>query len=218
MRIANRRWNYVENTCTLCGAVVPVRKDYDNKRVKEGRPYRCRSCSGRHRSRKHGMSHNAQQKGHWLWVRWERMKRRCKESSWYLERGIEVCQEWKDDFLVFKEWAEANGADPKLTLDRIDNAGNYEPGNCRWVTHAEQMRNTRRTHKIEVNGKTLCLKDAAREAGIHPDTLHRRIRLGVPRELWLVKGPVKGYTAHSIALRGTQTQPATQAPSGCSLT
>ena len=72
--------------------------------------------------------------------RWQKMKYRVTHSPTYVERGIQVCAEWKDDFMAFKDWAEANGADRKLTLDREDNDGNYEPDNCRWITQSEQNR------------------------------------------------------------------------------
>ena len=69
------------------------------------------------------------------------MKARCKRWPTYLEKNITVCDEWTDDYVFFKNWAEANGADPALELDRIDNYGNYEPTNCRWITHQQNCAN-----------------------------------------------------------------------------
>ena len=80
------------------------------------------------------------------------MKARCYYSSrpqfkdWG-GRGIRVCATWKKDYVVFKEWALANGYQDGLTLDRTDNNSNYTPENCRWVTRKENSRNTR-TNKI----------------------------------------------------------------------
>ena len=68
----------------------------------------------------------------------------------YGEKGIVVCNEWKD-FIVFKEWALNNGYEEHLTIDRINNDGNYEPNNCRWVNRTVQNRNKR---KIQRNNKT----------------------------------------------------------------
>ena len=69
------------------------------------------------------------------------MKARCKRWSTYLAKNIKVCSEWETNYEKFKEWAEVNGADPSLELDRIDNNGDYSPENCRWVTHQQNCAN-----------------------------------------------------------------------------
>lgn len=84
---------------------------------------------------------------------WTGMKARCYNPNRetyknYGGRGITVCDEWKNSFQAFYDWAMANGYDPnakrgECTLDRIDNNGNYEPSNCRWVTMKEQNSNKR---------------------------------------------------------------------------
>jgi hypothetical protein len=61
----------------------------------------------------------------------------------YGGRGISVCDEWKNDFMTFYNWAMVNGYSDNLEIDRIDNEGNYCPENCRWVTRSENMQNTR---------------------------------------------------------------------------
>ena len=73
------------------------------------------------------------------------MKQRCNNPNRhnydnYGGRGIKVCDEWKNDFQAFYDWAMANGYHDDLTIDRIDNDGNYEPNNCQWITLEENAR------------------------------------------------------------------------------
>ena len=86
---------------------------------------------------------------HKCWMSWHDMHRRCKMTHRaayqnYGGRGISVCKEW-DTFEPFREWAYNNGFDISLSIDRIDNNGNYEPSNCRWVTSLINAQNTRAT-------------------------------------------------------------------------
>src|ERR1035437_5533989 len=80
----------------------------------------------------------------------------CKQYADYGGRGIKMCQRWFDSFFAFLTdmGPRPNG----LTIDRINNDGNYEPGNCRWATMKEQCSNRRSNVMLEYNGKTMTLR------------------------------------------------------------
>lgn len=129
-----------------------------------------------HFTKQHG------QKGTKLYKVWEAMKRRClnpndKAYIHYGARGIKVCDEWLN-FIPFFKWAKSNGYKEGLTIDRINTNGNYEPANCRWVTHYVQNRNYSKNHLITYNGKTKCLSDWADEFGINRATVLFRLKQG----------------------------------------
>lgn len=127
---------------------------------------------------------------------WGLMKNRCycptsNNYKNYGGRGIKICDEWKNNFIAFKDWAYANGYNEKLTIDRIDNNGNYEPSNCRWITNLEQQFNKRNNHLITYNGKTQTLSQWAKELEISREVIEQRLKRKLPIEKVLTKGYLK---------------------------
>lgn len=125
----------------------------------------------------HGMTRG--KKFHPIYQAWCDMLQRCENPNVkcfrnYGLRGIKVCDEWHK-FIPFCDWALASGWQKKLQLDRINNNGNYEPGNCRWVTPQENSRNRRSNRMITFAGKTQCLVAWADETGIEYCALWVRI-------------------------------------------
>jgi hypothetical protein len=112
---------------------------------------------------------------------WRDMKKRCynphaKEFKRYGGRGIKVCDRWKNSFENFL--ADMGKKPVGLELERKNNDGSYEPGNCRWATHKEQARNRRDTRWITFNGQTKSLAQWGEEMGIKPITIHHRLEIG----------------------------------------
>lgn len=129
---------------------------------------------------------------------WHSMKQRCYNENTngyknYGGRGIIVCDRWLDRESGFLKFLEDMGERPskKHTLDRIDNNGNYEPGNCRWATLEQQAINRRTAKIITYKDRTMTLTQWANERGIKPSTLSERLRRGwrLERALNFVKEP-----------------------------
>ena len=114
-----------------------------------------------------------------IYTIWNNIKRRCNDENSekyprYGGRGIKICNEWYV-FDAFYEWALNNGYKDNLSIDRMDNDGNYEPNNCRWVDDIVQANNKSTNHLIEYNGETHTLQEWSRIVGIDRRTIWKRI-------------------------------------------
>lgn len=118
---------------------------------------------------------------HRLFHIWDKMIRRCynlsdKDYCIYGARGIRVCQEWRDNFLSFYNWAvHREDYDDNLSIDRINNNGDYEPNNCRWIDVSTQACNRRTSHYIYYNGKKYSVYELAKELDINPERFYYQV-------------------------------------------
>lgn len=99
----------------------------------------------------------------------------AKHKKDYYDRGIRICKEWEHSFETFRDWALSHGYKDNLTIDRIDNDGNYCPENCRWTTNYVQSNNRRSNRNYTFNGKTQNISQWARELDISEDMLRDRL-------------------------------------------
>lgn len=116
--------------------------------IKSGNTISC-GCYYKESRNKVGYKHGGSKDR--LYQIWADMKDRCNNKNsvsyhWYGGKGIIVCDEWKNDYAAFKEWALANGYDDSLTIDRIDSNKNYCPENCQWITLKENINKSKRQY------------------------------------------------------------------------
>ena len=121
---------------------------------------------------------------------WNGMKTRCYHTCHdsyknYGGRGIKICKEWYGDFEVFEEWAVLNGYNDTLSIDRIDNDGDYCPENCRWVSVSQQSSNKRprqyraykRSYIWEIDGVKKSMVDWCKEYGLSRTMVEYRVNV-----------------------------------------
>lgn len=134
-------------------------------------------CLQKHGNPKHNMSYTR------LYRIYHGILRRCYNNhedayARYGGSGLLMCDEWKEDFMAFVNWANRSGYNDSLTIDRIDNAKGYSPDNCRWADKKTQSNNRRNCIMFTHNGKTQTLKQWCEEMGLNYGTVHSRICRG----------------------------------------
>jgi hypothetical protein len=144
-------------------------------------------------------------KGSALYGVWKDMHKRCSNPKslnypHYGGRGIKVCKHWfeLDNFII-----DMGHRPPGMSLDRIDNNGDYCPENCRWATDKEQMNNTRNNLHIEAFGRVQTLAQWCVETGLKRPTVNRRLKDGwnVEAALFIKPVPTRDY-GNGAAKRG----------------
>lgn len=143
-----------------CGNMKSVRADS----LKAGLIRSC-GCMKKEQDRTNlTANHSHKMSGTRLYQIWQGIKKRCYNPhdaryDRYGGRGIKVCDEWRQDFSAFYGWAMQNGYDETLTIDRIDNDGDYCPENCRWSNQQEQARNRSSNIRITIGNATKTLTE-----------------------------------------------------------
>lgn len=160
--------------CDCGNRVVVARNHLANGHTKSCGCYKLKRTSESHTIHgKHGTSE---------YIVWCNIKNRCynkKNKSYprYGKRGIIVCGHWLHSFESFYN-DMGNKPSPRHTIERIDNNGNYEPSNCKWVTIKEQCNNRHNNRYITIDNETKTLAQWCRKYDIRYSTVHSRLTLG----------------------------------------
>lgn len=175
----------------VCRCDCGNEKIVNGSSLRRGRSHSCGCISNeinKKRMTKHGHCTGKISKIYRIWCS---MIERCynknnKQYKNYGQRSIEVCEHW----LKFENFLIDMGERPnKMSLDRIDNNGNYCPENCRWATFKQQARNRRNTCLFTVNNETKCLKDWCKHFGLNYKCVYSRLnrRWSLEEALGLIK-------------------------------
>ncbi len=159
-KVASKGHSSVWECRCECGKIKHLKSGH----LRNGSTKSCGCNKFKHLTR-HGKSHTR------IYKIWDGIIERCAlnrstQYELYKGRGITVCDEWKNDFVNFYNWAMANGYSDDLTIDRINSNGNYEPSNCRWATTIEQANNRRNNRYVTYNKEQITLAELARKLNV----------------------------------------------------
>lgn len=172
----------------LCRCDCGTEKWVEGNQIQSGNTKSC-GCLKKEVASERFKTHGAS--GTKLYDTYSRIKARTtnpnnQDFHHYGGRGILMCQEWIDSFEAFAAHL-GEPPSPKHSVDRIDNERGYEPGNVRWATQAEQVRNTRRVVRVKVGDEVLCLKDACEKLGLSYKAMIQRTHRGMSVEEAMAK-------------------------------
>lgn len=170
---------YAGNRQWLCRCSCGLEKNVSGNDIRSGNSSGCVQCRSIGAPKTHGAS------GTRLYTIWGLMKGRCyrpnhPDYQYYGGRGVTVCDRWRNNFENFR--CDMGEPPVGMSIDRINNDGNYEPGNCRWATMKQQCRNRRTTKLILLNGELMSMKEASERLGVKYDAFSYRIRAGATAE------------------------------------
>lgn len=178
--------------CTACGTETEATSTQLKNRLKK-------SCGCLHRKlisdakTKHGKSHTK------LYRLYKGIIERCyrptdenKKRNYY-DKNIRMCDEWKNNYLSFEEWALSNGYRENLTIDRINNNKGYSPDNCRWITREQQASNRRTNRMITIGNETHTMSDWCNINNVSYNAACKRIEAYGWDEIKAVSQPTRTY-------------------------
>ena len=153
---SKRKYRFGIYKCGFCGTEFKT----STQQILRGKTKSC-GCYNKKRTKESNTKHGL--KNTRLYSIWSKLKGRVlnpkyKNYNDYGGRGITICDEWRNDFLSFYNWAMENGYSDELSIDRIDNDENYCPENCRWTTQTIQARNQRIRKNNKSGYRGVCFK------------------------------------------------------------
>ena len=113
-----------------------------------------------------------------LYARYKAIINRITTHEAY--NGIEMCEEWLNDYLAFREWSLNNGYSDDLQIDRIDNSKGYSPDNCRWVSVKDNQNNKTSNLFVEYNGEYNTVAKLADKYNKNRGLIYQRLKAGWP--------------------------------------
>lgn len=171
-----------KNRYWICKCDCGTIKTVGGRHLTKGVSLSC-GCSFPKGNDAHNFKHGDRAGRSRLYKIWCEMKARCltpgnTSFKRYGERGIKICKEWANDYLCFKAWAMENGYNENLSIDRVNNDGDYTPDNCRWATPKIQANNRRSTRIITHDGVTDSLLGHCERLQLNYNSVKTRLARG----------------------------------------